>query len=86
MCIYCERDGFNDYYNVLGKPAVMSLGRLGKASADLELFIPDEDDGKYSLVYSVVLYVGNTTDEYESESVDINYCPFCGRKLSKESE
>lgn len=84
MCKYCEQDEDRTYLNMLGKPVSMSLGKLGKATADLELHVPDDNDGNYELVYAVGL-VSYGFDEFKTKSVRIKYCPFCGRKL-KESE
>ena len=82
MCKYCENiEEAED--RKLTKDITIDLGVLGKITSDLYMWRSVGDDyDEYGLCHSV----GSEYLDYEYESVRINYCPFCGRKLSKESE
>jgi hypothetical protein len=58
------------------------------------LGFPDEDDDEdedpkgccdgIELKHGNQIVFDNSSGEYAEQSIDINYCPFCGKKLSSE--
>lgn len=81
MCKYCKGD-FLDNKDILNKTS--SLGLVGNMILETKI---DKDDksGRRQLSTKVtILTHGCMSDYMETYKRNINYCPFCGRKLGKD--
>lgn len=81
MCEKCEKCIDEDDYIPIGNTLNINCGVFGEIKSEIE-FAKSTDDSPYRLVH--YLYPLET-GEIEYECININYCPFCGRKL-RESE
>lgn len=80
MCDICKRDVFS-----IGNGCRTSLGDdVGNIVIYNFMKFKSEDDDEISPSFNSEIFYNSKT-VYRSEQ-RINYCPFCGRKLSKESE
>ena len=82
MCEYCEKLEDEDDFIPIGNTLKINCGVFGEIKSEIE-FAMSTDNSSYRLVH--YLYPQEIGD-IEYESISINYCPFCGRKLSKGSE
>lgn len=84
MCKKCEQwlNTDEDYAVPVGNSLALDCGALGKIESEIE-FAKSTDELPHRLVHW--LYP-KEMDGMEYQVIEINYCPFCGRKLSKESE
>ena len=84
MCKFCELNGLSD--SKIISDNVLYLGDLGKVSVHL---IMKAKDNKFSLFqgFAVIpnkeLYPNATVDDWlmNGTQTQIEYCPFCGKKL-----
>lgn len=78
MCKYCKQFGKDEEGNPISlKRKSVPLGVFGKGEVELELNV----HGNFRYISAWFTY----WDKGESigGSIDINYCPMCGRKLKK---
>lgn len=80
MCKYCDRNGQDE---VFGKPLLERTIELGCDIRYQTMLIGNNDNTKVALFTDVVADCSAVLFE---DSIYINYCPMCGRKLNKELE
>lgn len=71
MCKYCEE--LEIEFEVLNSNTI-SCGFMGKAIISLDMY---KEKGKVNLYANLL----NCDGGCETAKIEINFCPFCGRKL-----
>lgn len=76
MCEFCENKNRENGSLITNLHKTdIPMGMLGKGILGLKIIINEFDSGMYAW------FSGDR--EHKSVSVDISYCPFCGRKLNE---
>ena len=81
-CPHCQGKSAYDIGDQLGKSLSMSLGEAGEILSNMVFNI---EKTRATLSVGIVLETcfddNNQYEVIDEETVEIHYCPFCGRKL-----
>ena len=75
MCKYCDTDNF---YEITDIPLDFGMLNDSCGKPNVMSYIETNKDDKYVLTTQF-----SSGDNCTSSETEINYCPFCGRKLAK---